>query len=165
MFAFFGKVSSTMASATSPGKIPEKPSRKFGTFHRTVPINQLRTITDRSASGPYQFRPKQNHPYLSDVSAKGPYQNFSSQKCLLQNGFQPVAEFGRLHLAFLQIGEQLGGVAVVLLDGVWVLEIEVVVAGFDLVDRDLPGDFVSFAFLPPVDAGVQVFERIGLVIE
>ena len=57
----------------------------------------------------------------------------------------------------------------VFLDGVGVLEIEVVVASLDLVDRDLPGDFVFLALLPPVDAGLQVLEadrlghRVGLL--
>ena len=85
------------------------------------------------------------------------------------DGFQSVTEFGCFSFALLQLGQQLGGVAVVLLDGVWVLEIEVVVAGLDLVDRDLPGDFISLALLPPVDTGLQVLEadrlghRIGLL--
>lgn len=90
----------------------------------------------------------------------------SSEQRLLQNGLQPVAESGRFLLAFLQLSEEYGGVAVVLLDGVGVLEVEVVVACFDLVDRHLPGDVVSLAPLPagaspPIGTGLEVLEADG----
>src|SRR4030042_7070895 len=77
---------------------------------------------------------------ISHIADKGP--DRSSQQCLLQNGFQPVAECGRCRFAFLQLGQQLARIAVVFLDGMWVLEIEVEIASLDLVDRNLTGDFI-----------------------
>lgn len=69
----------------------------------------------------------------------------------------------------LQPGQQFLRVAVVVRDGVWVLAVEVVVAGLDLVESDLPGDLGLLApralgSAPPVDAALQVLDpdRPGL---
>ena len=83
MFASFGNVRSTMASATSPEKFPRSllgNSRRFAETSR----HQLRTITDGSASRPY-------HAVLPipDVSAKRPYQ--TKRRAILLRGYQAGA--------------------------------------------------------------------------
>ena len=53
------------------------------------------------------------------------------------------------------------GVAVVGVDDVRVLHVEVVVAGFDVLRGDAPGDFAFLAFIPPRDLGGEFLEANG----
>lgn len=73
----------------------------------------------------------------------------SSAEGLLQDGFELVAELVGLALGGVQLFEDFLGVAVILVLGVRVLKIEVVVAGFDVVEGDAPclfGLLAVFAF-------------------
>jgi len=45
---------------------------------------------------------------------------------------------------------------------VGILDVEVVVAVFDLVDADLPGDLVLFPLVPPVHTRLEMLESDGL---
>ena len=76
-----------------------------------------------------------------------------------------------LLLGLVELGQQFLGVAVVVGDGVRVLDVEVVAAGLHLLGGDLPGDFgVSsrpLRFAPPHQStqACRCSTRIGLVIE
>ena len=95
--------------------------------------------------------------------ASGELHTVSSQQCLREDRLEPVAEGGGFLFGLLQAGQQLFGVAVVVGDGVRVLEVQVVPARFYLFGGDAPGDFAfdaAFAFraAPPVDAGLEALD-------
>ena len=91
----------------------------------------------------------------------------SSQQRLRQNGLELVAQGGGLALGLVEFGQQFHGVAVVVRDGVRVLEVEVIAARLHLIGSDPPCDFIfhpapSLRTAPPVNAWLQMLDSDGL---
>ena len=78
-----------------------------------------------------------------------------------------LTQGGGLILGLIEFGQQFLGVAVVVRDGVRILEVEVIAARLHLVGGDLPCNFAfhpPFALRtsPPVNAGLEVLDADGL---
>ena len=91
----------------------------------------------------------------------------SSQQRLRQHRLELVAQGSGLLFRLVELGQQFLRIAVIVGDGVRVLEVEVVAARVHLLGGDAPRDFIlspalAFRAAPPISAGLQVFYPNGL---